>query len=353
MRLSFALPALAGGLLFGWSALAATTAAPTPPAAPIFYCPSSPKPAAACAAAAPAASPAPAAKAAQAARPAAQAAPAGAVQHRRVRHRYEVRFAEGRGAEHRRFERRVIDRGGVDWRAADLSEGQRFVHDYERRHHGFDVGGEETWAHAGPPCPDERGCPPPHAWAEAPPAPPHVVVVPAPPQPQQVVVARAPPPPPQVIVEREAPPPPKIIIEHPPAPPPQIIFERAPAPPPRVIYERGPACPDSCPPPGRYGWQDREGGGVVIERRERERAGGWRYDEENGRGHYQAWGDGRRGRRCPPRVPEGSCSSDAGYGSGAYESSAYESGEWRDGSYGSVRAYAGRDAQGYLVWPGK
>jgi hypothetical protein len=28
-------------------------------------------------------------------------------------------------------------------------------------------------------------------------------------------------------------------------------------------------------------------------------------------------------------------------------------GQWRDGSYGQVVEYAGRDAQGYLVWPGK
>jgi hypothetical protein len=28
-------------------------------------------------------------------------------------------------------------------------------------------------------------------------------------------------------------------------------------------------------------------------------------------------------------------------------------GQWRDGSYGEVVEYAGRDAHGYLVWPGK
>lgn len=356
MRLSFALPALAGGLLVGWSALAATSAAPTPPAAPIFYCPSAPKPAAACVATAPAAKSTPAARAAPAAKaapaaqaaPAAKPAPAAAVQPRRMRRRYEARFAERRVVGRRPFERhqverRFVERRTVDWRAADLSEGQRYIHDYERRHHGFEVGGEETYA-GPPPCP-ERDCPPPRAVIEAPPPPPaRVIVKEAPPQPQQVIVARAPPPPPQVIVEREAPPPPKIVIVHPPAPPPQIIFERAPAPPPRVIYERAP-CPERCEAPGRYGWEGREqGGGVVIERRERERAGGWRYEEQNGRGHYEAWGDARRDRRCP----RGGCERGEGYAS-----SGYESGEWRDGSYGGVQAYAGRDAHGYLVWPGK
>ena len=28
-------------------------------------------------------------------------------------------------------------------------------------------------------------------------------------------------------------------------------------------------------------------------------------------------------------------------------------GVWRDGSYGAVAEYSGRDANGYLVWPGK
>jgi hypothetical protein len=135
------------------------------------------------------------------------------------------------------------------------------------------------------------------------------------------------------------------------------VFERAPAPPPQVIYERAPACPDRCPPPAAYGWQDRhEGAGYRIERRETERSGGWRYSEQDGRGQYQAWGDAPRRRPCPPQVPEDRCLGAAGYGSGAYASSGYASGgesEWRDGSYGRVYGYSGRDASGYLVWPGK
>lgn len=323
MRLSFALPAAAGALLLGWAGVAAAaTATAPPPAAPIFYCPSAAK-------GAPAGKP-------QACPTAAPAAPAPAVLHRHVRHHRQMRFAERRT---------------VDWRRADLSEGQKFIHDYERRHQGFEVD-------AGPPpCPDVRACPPAHReWAEAPPPPPpRVIVERAPPQPPQVIVERAPPPPQQVIIEREAPPPPKIIIEHPPAPPPQVVFERAPAPPPQVIYDRAPPCPERCPPPRAYGWQDREeGGGVMIERRESEREGGWRYSERNGRGHYESWGDARQGRPCPPQVPEGACSGDAGYDREGYAREGYASEAWRDGGgYGEVEPYAGRDAYGYLVWPGK
>ncbi len=328
MRLSLALPALAGGLVLGWAAIAAADA-PAPPAAPIFYCPSSPQKAAP-AAGAPGAQP--------------QACPtaqhAAVVEHRHVRHHREVRIAERRSGSRE-----------------DVSASQAFIYRYEQGEHGlYARAADEAWAHQGPPppCRDERGCPRHHEWAEAPP-PPQVIVERAPPQPQQVIVERAPPPPPQVIIERAPPPPPQIIIEHPPAPPPQVVFERAPAPPPQVIYERAPACPDRCPP-APYGWEDRsEGAGYAIERRETEHAGGWRYSEQDGRGRYEAWGDARRRHPCPPSVPEASCAGAAAYASGAHASGAYASGEaeWRDGSYGRVYEYSGRDASGYLVWPGK
>jgi hypothetical protein len=125
-----------------------------------------------------------------------------------------------------------------------------------------------------------------------------------------------------------------------------------------VIYERAPACPDRCPPSAAYGWEDRsEGAGYAIERRESERAGGWRYSQRDGQPpRYEAWGDAPRRRPCPPQVPENRCSGAAAYASSsAYASGAYESGEgeWRDGSYGRVYPYSGRDAAGYLVWPGK
>lgn len=317
MRLSFALPALAGGLVLGWATIAAAEAA-APPAAPIFYCPSAQKPAA------------PGAPAQ--ACPAAQHA-AAAPEHRHWRHRREERLVTRQAAPRRE----------------DVSASQAFIYRYERAENGLDArAADEAWGHRGPPpCPDQRGCPP-REWAQG--QPPQVIVEHAPPQPQQVIVERAPPPPPQVIIEREAPPPPKIIIEHAPAPPPQVVFERAPAPPPQVIYERAPACPDRCPP-ANYGWQDRRAGaGYSIERSESEQSSGWRYSQEDGQPpRYEAWGNGRRHRPCPPPVPTNRCSG------AAYASGAYAAGEdqWRDGSYGRVYPYSGRDAAGYLVWPGK
>ena len=359
MRLSFArasraLPALAGGLFLGWAATAAADAQPAaaaaPPAAPIFYCPTGPAKPAAPGVHAPAC-------------PAPPPAHVAVVAHRPARHDREVRVAE-------RHARAPHE---------DVSASQAFIYRYEQAQHGLDArAADEAWAHAGPPpCREPHGCPPRHEWAEAPP-PPQVIVERAPPQPQQVIVERAPPPPPQVIIERAPPPPPKIIIEHPPAPPPQIVFERAPAPP-QVIYERAPACPDRCPPPSpRYGYEDHAQGagylgagylgagyraGYSIERHESERSGGWRYSEQNGQGRYQAWGDARRRRPCPPSVPVASCGAahaPSGYAQGGYAQSEYASGayasgegEWRDGSYGRVYPYSGRDAAGYLVWPGK
>jgi len=360
-HLGSALPALAGGLVLAWAATAtaapaaagAPPAAAAPPAAPIFYCPTGPAKAPAC--------------------PTPPPAHVAAAAHPHAHHYREVRVAERRTRAPRE----------------DVSASQAFIYRYEQAQHGLDArAADEAWGHGPPPpCRDERGCPPHHEWAEAPP-PPRVIVERAPPQPPQVIVERAPPPPPQVIIERAPPPPPRVIIEHPPAPPPQIVFERAPPPPPQVIYERAPsACPDRCPPTP-YGYEDRsEGAGYMAERHESERSGGWRYSEHDGQGQYQAWGDAPRRRPCPPPVPAANCSADAagyasagygrsGYGQGGYgqsgygqdayaqgayaqggyyASSAYASGEggWRDGSYGRVYPYSGRDSGGYLVWPGK
>lgn len=317
-RVGFALPALAGGLVLGWAATAAAdaplAAGAAPPAAPIFYCPTG-------SVAKPQACPAPA------------PARVVAAPHGHARYHREARYAQRR----------------VRAPSEDVSASQAFIYRYEQAQHGLDArAADAAWAHAGPPPCREHGCPPHRHWAEAPP--PQVIVERAPPQPPQVIVERAPPPPPQVIIERAPPPPPKIIIEHAPAPPPQIVFERAPAPPPQVIYDRGPPCPDRCPP-ARYGYEDRaEGAGYSYERRESERSGGWRYSEQDGHGRYQAWGDGARRRPCPPSVPAESCAANAAYASGYYESG---EGEWRDGSYGRVYPYSGRDAGGYLVWPGK
>ena len=71
--------------------------------------------------------------------------------------------------------------------------------------------------------------------------------------------------------------------------------------------------------------------------------------------------DGRY-RRHDGRVGEavsgssgGSYSSRSRESDGAYaQGGSYDvSGQWRDGSYGEVRHYTGRNASGYLVWPGK
>jgi len=312
MRMSFALPALAGGLVLGWAAVAAAANASPPPAAPIIYCPAQ-KTGAPPTACKPAQAPVPHPTAAHPAPPLVAHAAEG---HRHARYRHE---------------RRYVGRFGP--RREDVSASQAFIYRYERAQHGFDArAAEESWEHAGPPpCPEhaEHGCPPSHhEWAEAPP-PPQVIVEHAPPAPQQVIVERAPPPPQQIIIEREAPPPPKVIIEHAPAPPPRVIFEQAPRPP--CCREEG-----------------RAGGSYLYERHETERAGGWRYAEQDGQRHYESWGDvPHHHHRCPPPVGEGGCSGAAG---GAYASG---EAEWRDGSYGRVYPYSGRDAYGYLVWPGK
>jgi hypothetical protein len=302
IRFRRALPALAGGLVLGCAAAAAAADAP-PPAAPIFYCPSTPQK-----------TPSPACKPL----PGTPAARAPAAQH--------VAVVEHRNWRHHRYEHHYAVRLH---RPEDVSASQAFIYRYERAQHGLDArAADEAWDHAPPPAHYEAP-PPHHEWAEAPPAP-HVIVEHAPPAPQQVIVERAPPPPQQVIIEREAPPLPKVIIEHAPAPPPRVIFERAPAPPP--VY---------------YGREEREdGGGYAFERRETERAGGWSYSEQDGRGHYESWGDARPHRHgCPPQVVEAGGCAAAAY--------AEHDSEWRDGSYGHVYQYSGRDAYGYLVWPGK
>src|ERR1700722_12616500 len=179
MRLSYALPALAGGLVVGWAAIAAADA-PPPPAAPIFYCPSTgQKPAQpqACPTAAPA--------------PAAPVQHVAVAEHRHMHHRREVRVAERRAAPPHE----------------DVSASQAFIYRYEQAEHGFNARApDEAGGRGGPPpCPDERGCPPPHReWAERE-APPQVIIEHAPPQPQQVIVERAPPAPQRENIQREAP----------------------------------------------------------------------------------------------------------------------------------------------------
>jgi hypothetical protein len=334
MRLSIALGALAGGLVLGTAASALADTAP-PPAAPIFYCPAAPG--------AQKGAPAPAGPAAKNcpspahAAPATPSAPVAKVEHRRDERRHEPRYAQGRWEAHEGPPRE------------DVSASQAFIYRYERAMHGLNAqAADQAWAHAGPP---------PQAVAAPPPGPPQrVYVQPAPPPP--VVVEVGPTPPARVYVERIAPPAP------PPGPPPQAY---------------APPCPDRCPmsdrhdgwrqhhddaeappayghrayaetapPPaysGHYGYitppagyeRHEEHYGYVgqdhayaYERRETEQSSGWR--SSDGDGHYERF-DGRRGP-CPPS-PDHGCSA-AG-----------------DGGYGAAHEYSGRDAYGFLVWPGK
>lgn len=285
MRLSFAVPILAG-LLLGWAAMAQADA---PPAAPIFYCPTAGK-----------AEPAPAATPATCP---AQTTRAGT--HRHHQGGPTTRVA----AEHRRWHGRS---GPRMVGSEDVSASQAFIYRYERAMHGLDPrAAKEAWAEGRhPPCP--RHCPGHDGWRHAGPDRDHDFAQNAP---VPHVDAR-------------------------PSPPP-------PAPPPPHVHA--------------YAWHDGDSGYRDDERElESQRAGGWSYSEVDGRGHYQRWGDrfdgepGGEGRfdgdrdhdrdhhwaegpqRCPPPVPASACAAG------------------RDPAprHADV-AVAGRDAAGYLTWPGK
>jgi hypothetical protein len=349
MRLSFAVPAVAG-LLFGWATLAHADA---PPAAPIFYCPTPGKPA-----------PAPAATTA---RPATQAAHVVHASERHHRHpgcptlRVASEHHDWRGHQH----------GPRVLASDDVSASQAFIYRYERALHGLDArAADEAWAEVRHPCPPHADhCP--GAWRhdgaameEGPVLAQRAIAPPCPqrcPGPEALrhgddhVIAQGAPVEAQPLPE---PRPPHQDWRAPRGPnqPPQLAW----SPPPRV---EAPAQPPR-PSVHAYAWQDDHSG----YRNERdERAGGWSYSEQDGRGHYQHWGDhfagepdwdgngnvlpddGRRGDghgerpwaqapryRCPPPVPASSCSA---------------------GPDAPVRhsdvAVAGRDAAGYLTWPGK
>jgi hypothetical protein len=335
MRLSFAVPALAG-LLLGWAAIAQADA---PPAAPIFYCPTPGK-----------AAPAPAAT------PAKPAAHGARVIHASG-HRHQGCPTLRVAAEHHRW--RGHEHGPAVVASNDVSASQAFIYRYERALHGLDArAADQAWADGGRPCPPRVDhCP--GAWRhDGPP------------------MAEGP-----VLAEREVAPPP--CPHHCPgpdawrrgddhvfaqgAPVPHVEMHMLsplpePAPPPRLV-ERPMPPPMPAPPPRpsvrAYALQDGASHYGYIERDEQaERAGGWSYSEQDGRGQYQHWGDHFAGEpgwdghgdvrhderrwapapryRCPPPVPAGSCSA---------------------GPDAPVRhsdvAVAGRDAAGYLTWPGK
>jgi hypothetical protein len=299
MRLSLAVPILAG-LLFGWAAVAQADA---PPAAPIFYCPT----------------PGKADSAATPAKPA--AAHAGIRAHA---HRHQgcptVRVA---AEHHRRHGPRAaativfsMERAPLQRPAhADVSASQAFIYRYERALHGLDArAADQAWAEGRhPPCP--HVCPGPEGWRHDGRSDDHDYAQSAP------------------------------------LPP----VEQRPAP--------APVAPQAPPPSiNTYAWQGDHAGDRYGERdAQSERAGGWRYAEIDGHGNYEHWGDhfdgepgwrdrddgrqddGRGERhsagpryRCPPPVPASSCAA---------------------GAAAPVRhsdvAVAGRDAAGYLTWPGK
>ncbi len=118
-------------------------------------------------------------------------------------------------------------------------------------------------------------------------------------------------------------------------------------------------------------------GAISYDRTESRSDSGWTYSEQDGQGTSHSWndtpppvhehsegywdgqGDGRSGPPCPPPQGAYGCAGDSpadpphparrdppqAYADGA--------GQWQDGSYGQVYPVTGRDAQGYLVWPGK
>lgn len=314
MRMSFAVP-VAAGLLLGWAALAQADA---PPVAPIFYCPTP-------------------GKAAPVAAPAVPAAHGAHVIHANV-HRHLGCPTKRLAAEHRHWRGREAPPRVLA--NNDVSASQAFIYRYERALDGLDARaadeawaeGHHGWRHDGPP----HGPPERHVYAETQVEAPLPPPLPAPPP------VRVPPP---RYAER-------------PLPPPLPAPEPPPAPRPSVHV---------------YALQDGHSGyGYRGSEQQSERAGGWSYSEQDGHGQYHQWGDrfagepdgradgryveGRRDDgdswygdgdgqrrwapaphyRCPPPVPTNSCSA---------------------GPNAPVRhsnvAVAGRDAAGYLTWPGK
>jgi hypothetical protein len=312
MRLLLAAPPLAG-LVIGWAALAQ---ADTPPAAPIFYCPAQVGPAA------------------LSAKPAACApnhAPQSHARHAPNRPTGRVALAHHR------------THGPAATKAVasnDVSASQAFIYRYEQALHGLDArAADQAWAEGrGRPClhgPDDHcfdrlahnGPAGAHIYAQRTAAP-NASPNPAP----------APPPPPASPV-RASPP--------------------VPAAPPARAYawqdnhsghrdgERVDQSERAPPRPLAQAWQDGHSRYGDDERvQERERAGGWRYSEVDGQGHYQHWGDHFAGEpQWRDRVENDRdiASRDDGFGERRFDAPVRHSGP----------PAAGRDAAGYLTWPGK
>lgn len=307
MRLSLAFSALAGGLVFGWAASAAA-GSPPPPAAPIFYCPQPPS-----------------------------AAPSAHHAHARGAHcpRREAAREDGHHHHWREHDRRYADND-------DVSESQAFIYRYERALHGLDAeAADEAWAHPhgfwphenhddgheamGPPMHD--GHMDQHDMMDE-----HM---------GSHMDEQMGPPPGQADADRDG---------HARAPDDQA------GPPVREEHEehwdgdRGVHGHD-------YVYEEHRGGpgdesGYRYERHESRGDTGWVWRDDDGHHHAWRWDDGDQDRggdrEGPPPCPPDSaapCTEAHGFRAG--------DGQWRDGSYGSVYQVAGRDAYGYLVWPGK
>jgi hypothetical protein len=182
----------------------------------------------------------------------------------------------------------------------DVSASQAFIYRYEKAVHGLQPqAAGQAWAEGNRPPPQG----PALAQRETPPPPcPHAC-------PGPDALRHAGPPP----MAEQGPPP---VAQRPPAPP----------------------VPPPAPPVRGYAWNNGQSGYAY---QESERAGGWSYSEENGRGRYAQWGDQFGDRpygwegppRCPPPVPASACTA------GQAPQPVYRG--------------TGRDAAGYLTWPGK
>jgi hypothetical protein len=155
----------------------------------------------------------------------------------------------------------------------------------------------------------------------------------------------------------EGPPPPDAAMAPPPppdmAPPPPVggmLVLRVPPANGHVDAHDGGPPPDEYRSSDRvYAWDDAEAGGRVstfgFQGRDSDSHGVWVFVDRDGERHYQHLGEAHIAPPpCPPPHDVG-CTAGESFQSG--------DGQWRDGSYGAVYQYAGRDAQGYLVWPGK
>lgn len=234
--------------------------------------------------------------------PAAAAAPAKAAPvHARRAHCPSMREAR----EHRRsrgHDHRYASAGG------DVAEAQALIYRYERAAGGLDARAvREAWGIDG----------------EGPPPPPYA--------------AMTPPPPPDM---------------EPPPPPPYggMLVLRIPPMKGRVGPHDGGPPPDEYRGSDRvYAWDDAEAGGRVttfgFQGRDSDSRGAWLFVDRDGDRRYLHLGEALAAPPpCPPRRELGCTEGDDFQGGDA---------QWRDGSYGAVYQYAGRDAQGYLVWPGK